>query len=174
VDKLSASLINILEVWISLSNKKASPDLYDLHLSFIHSRSLNLDSCLDAIFGLNQITSLSLSWYRMSLDMIKCSLRKQGDKKRWERLCLRQIDREMGDLDILEICYYLPSLLCWMFDERSTLTIDGAREWKRICPNLDGVQFMMSEEVKEVLNGLKSKVSIKNLDFFLRVRLHLF
>jgi len=123
--------------------------------------TVNLDSCrLDAIFGLDQITILSLFLNRMSLDKIKSALNKQGGMKRWEKLILAKIDQDMNEDDILGICSYLPSLREWAVTApRSTLTIDGAREWKRICPDLESVYFGggeegLSEEVEEVLQGL--------------------
>jgi hypothetical protein len=48
----------------------------------------------------------------------------------------------------------------WTFfvTRRATLTVDGAREWKRICPNLETFKFVggggLSKEVKEVLKEL--------------------
>jgi hypothetical protein len=78
--------------------------------------------------------------------------------KRCEKLLLAQIDQVMNDSDILEICSYLPLLREWaMFALSTSLTIDGVREWKRICPNLETVYFVeggLSEEVKEALQGL--------------------
>jgi hypothetical protein len=44
---------------------------------------VNLDSILDAIFGLDHITYLVLIWNRISLEDIKSSLGKQGGKKLW-------------------------------------------------------------------------------------------
>jgi hypothetical protein len=130
-----------------------------LQLNFHHlSEAVNLDASLDAIFGLDQITNLYLNWNRMSLENIKSALRKQGGKKGCEFLGLVGVDQEINDSDIMEICSYLPSLNEWfVFSPRSTLTIDGAREWKRICPNLEIVKFGregLPEEVKKVLQGL--------------------
>jgi hypothetical protein len=119
--------------------------------------TVNLDAGLDAICGLDQITTLYLLWEGMSLDKIKSSLRKQGGKKRWEKVVIAQIDQVMNDSDILKICSYLPSLREWsVLSPRSALTIDGARKWKRICPNLELVNFFggeLSVEVKDVLRG---------------------
>jgi hypothetical protein len=140
--------------------KKASPELKELVLYFSpYLQTVNPDSCLDIIFGLDQITTLLLLWDRMSLDKIKSSLRKQRGKKRWERVALGRVHQEVNDADVLEICSYLPSLRSWyLICQRFTLTVDGAREWKRICPNLETVKFVggggLSEEVKEVLKGL--------------------
>jgi hypothetical protein len=65
----------------------------------------------------------------------------------------------MNDADFLEIFSYLPSLREWIVDSSSfAITIDGAKEWKRICPNLQSFNIErgegLSEEVKEVLKGL--------------------
>jgi hypothetical protein len=140
------------------SNEYASPGMSDLQLIF-NNEHLNLDSCLDSIFGLDQITSLLLLWNRMSLDKIKSVLRKQGGKKRWEIVCVGEVNQAINDSDILEICSYLPSLIEWsVFPPRSSLTVDGAREWKRICPNLENVHFaggeVLSDQVKDVLQDL--------------------
>jgi hypothetical protein len=137
--------------------KKASPGMSDLKLIF-NNDDVNLDASFDSIFGLDQITNLYLWWKLMSLDEIKSALRKQEAKKKWEFVDLGDFDREINDADILEICSYLPSLREWaMSSPRATITIDGAREWKRICPNLEIVNFFdgeLSEEVEEVLRGL--------------------
>jgi hypothetical protein len=121
-------------------------------------QTVNLNASLDDIFGLDQIINLNLSWNRMSLENIKSALRKQGGKKRWEIVSLGQVHQEMNDSDIIEISSYLPSLIDWTgFPPRSTLTIDGAREWKRICPRLETLRFTggrLSGEVKKVLQGL--------------------
>jgi hypothetical protein len=97
-------------------------------------------------------------WYRLSLYKIKSLLKKQRGKKLWEDVTLGQLDRDVGDSDILEICSYLPSVKEWSVLSHSySLTIDGAREWKRICPNLETVNFGsrgLPEEVKEVLQEL--------------------
>jgi hypothetical protein len=121
-------------------------------------QTANLDASFDAIFGLDQITSLSLIWHRFSLDKIKSALKKQGGIKRWEIVFLGPVEQEVNDVDILEICSFLPLLREWTFfvTRRATLTVDGAREWKRICPNLETVRFAaggLSEEVKEALKG---------------------
>jgi hypothetical protein len=139
--------------------KKASPGLERLELTFNpFLQTAILDACLDAIFGLNQITTLYLIWNRMSLDKIKSALKKRKGMKRYDTVFLGYIDQEMNDADILEICSYLPSLNEWIvICHRSTISIDGAREWKRICPNLETVKFAgrgLSEEVKEALKGL--------------------
>jgi hypothetical protein len=127
-----------------------------LDLSFIpFMQAVNLDSILDAIFGLEQISALGLACNQISLDMIESLLRKQGGKKLWEKVDLGRLDQEVGDSDILEVCSYLPNLCRWsVLSPRAT--IDGAKEWKRICPELETVQFAgggLSEEVKEVLQG---------------------
>jgi hypothetical protein len=72
---------------------------------------------------------------------------------------LGDFDRGMNDADLLEICSYLPKLKKWnVSGPVFTLTIDEAREWKRICPQLEYVKIWseegFSEEVKEVMNGL--------------------
>jgi hypothetical protein len=92
----------------------------------------------------------------MSLENIKSLLRKQGGKKRWEALVLGCVDQETNDADILEICSYLPNLRQWsVLSPRTNISIDGAREWKRICLNLETVRGVgLSDEVKEVLQGL--------------------
>jgi hypothetical protein len=147
-------------VRISLPNEKASSRLNILQLLFnTVLQTVNLDSTLDAIFGLDQITTLSLIWIPLSVDKIKSALNKRGRKKRCEVLLLGQVDQEINDADILEICSCLPNLRRWsVLSPRTTITIDGAREWKRICPNLKTVNFKrgggLSEEVKEVLQGL--------------------
>jgi hypothetical protein len=90
----------------------------------------------------------------MSIEMIMSSLNKQGKKKKLQTFCLRGLDRAMNEAEILEICSYLPDLRDWSVDgSGSTLTVEGAREWKRICPKLEevGVQRYVSDEVKEVL-----------------------
>jgi hypothetical protein len=138
---------------------KASPEMSELQLFFdFRLQTAILDACFDAIFKLDQITILSLVWNRMSLEKIKSTLRKQEVKKKWEFVDLGDLDKEINDADILEICSYLPSLIEWTVSSpRSTLTIDGAREWKRICPNLETVLFFggeLPEEVKEMLRGL--------------------
>jgi hypothetical protein len=134
----------------------------DLKLGFYPIlQTVNLYSCLDAFFALDQITNLVLFWKQISLEKVKSSLRKQGGKKRWETLVLARVDQDTNDADILEIYSYLPSLRHWSLfvTLRATLTIDGAREWKRICPDLESVNFGrvgggLSEEVKEVMRGL--------------------
>jgi hypothetical protein len=138
---------------------KASPEISELQLYFnFRLQTSILDASFDAIFILDQITTLYLLWNRMSLDKIKYSLRKQRGKKRWERVALGNIDHAMNDDDILEICFYLPSLIEWtVASPRSTITVDGARKWKRICPDLETVHFLgggLPEEVEEVLQGL--------------------
>jgi hypothetical protein len=74
----------------------------------------------------------------------------------------------MIDVDIFEICSYLPSLQEWtVISPRSTMTVDGAREWKRICPNLKTVHFIgreLSEVVKEVLQVLEVTVNEEKID----------
>jgi hypothetical protein len=135
--------------------KKTSPRMNVLQLVL---GTENLDSFLDAIFALDQITNLYLIWNQMSLYKIKSALKKQGGKKRWEFVDLGYVDQEMNDDDILEICYYLPSLNDWnIIGPGATLTVDGAREWKRICPRLTTVMFGgegLSAEVKEVMREL--------------------
>jgi hypothetical protein len=143
--------------------KKASPGMSDLILIF-NNENVNLDSCFDSIFKLDQIITLFLVWEGISVDKIKSSLRKQGGKKRWETLVLGRVDQEMNDADILEICSYLTNLRRWsVVSPRTTITIDGAREWKRICPNLQTVIIErdegLSEEVKKFLQGLGVKVT---------------
>jgi hypothetical protein len=153
--KLSASLIKVIEVRISTFNKKASPGLKHLQLSFsFRNESLQLESCLDAIFRLDQIITLSLNWVPFSVDSVKTALKKQGSKKRWESLSLSFVDPKMNGKDILEICSYLPLLRKW--EVRSTITINGATEWKRICPRLESVNCNgeLSKKVEKVLQGL--------------------
>jgi hypothetical protein len=124
-------------------------------------RKVNLDSCLHSIFGLDQITTLCLSWCRMSIDGVKSALREQVTKNRLEILVLGGIDREMNDADFLEICAFLPNLKQWnLLCPRSNLTIAGAREWKRICPHLEvvGAGGGFADEVKEAMHGLGVEV----------------
>jgi hypothetical protein len=130
----------------------------DLKLVF-NNEHVNLDSCLDIIFGLDQITTLYLIWEGMSVDKIKFALKKQIVMNRCEYFGLGRVDQEMNDHNILEICSYLSNLYYWVvISPRTTITIDGAREWKRICPNLQTVILErgegLSEEVKEILLGL--------------------
>jgi hypothetical protein len=137
--------------------KKASPGLKDFTLYF--PLAGNFESCLDAIFGLNQITTIYLYWNQLSMEMIKTALKKQGGKKRWEIVDLGDFDREMNDTNLLEICSYLPRLREWSGSSTIfTLTIYGVREWKRICPLLEIFHFLgdegLSEEVKEEMKGL--------------------
>jgi hypothetical protein len=139
---------------------KTSPGLKYLQLAFnFLSETVNLDACLEDFFGLDQITTLYLICFQISLEKIKFALRKQGGRKRWEEVALARLDQEMNDSDILEICSSLPSLKEWsVICPKSTITIDGVRKWKRICPNLETVKFAgrggLSKEVKEVLRGL--------------------
>jgi hypothetical protein len=157
---LCTSLMKIIKVRFSLSNLKTSPGLNILTLSFdFLLQTANLDTSLDIICGLDQITTLYLLWNRMSLGKIKSALKKQGGMKQWEIVVLGRVDQEVNDSDILEICSYLPSLLEWTLfaTRRATLTVEGVTEWKRICPNLKTVQFAgggLPEEVNEVLKGL--------------------
>jgi hypothetical protein len=65
------------------------------------SETVNLDACLDSIFGLDQVTTLYLVWEGMSLFKIKSALKKQGGKKILELIGLGRIDQEMNDADIL-------------------------------------------------------------------------
>jgi hypothetical protein len=129
-----------------------------LSLLFQRQEPVDLDSCLDVIVGLDHITYLSLYWNRISLDKIKTALRNQGGKKRWEFVSFGVFERELNDDDILEVCYYLPSLREWtLFGTRFTITVEGAREWKRICPNLISIRGLsggLSEEVMEGFQGL--------------------
>jgi hypothetical protein len=57
------------------------------------------------------------------------------------------------------VCSFLPKLREWTVSgPRFTLAINWAREWKRICPLLETVDFVgdeeLTDEVKEVLQGL--------------------
>jgi hypothetical protein len=81
------------------------------------------------------------------------------------RLCV--VDRAMNDADILEICALLPNLRVFrVHGSGSSLTFDGATEWKRMCPDLSCVSFDesfvtgggVSEEVGEELRGLGVRV----------------
>jgi hypothetical protein len=84
--------------------------LTEFRLSFFSQlETVNLDSCLDAIFALGQITTLTLYWDDLSIDMIKIALRKQGGKKLWEVVDLAEFDLEMNDTDLLEICMLFSS-----------------------------------------------------------------
>jgi hypothetical protein len=91
----------------------------------------------------------------MSITMIKSSLNQQGKKRRLKTLAMYGIERDISDddEDIVEICSYFPDLREWSVGGFGpTLTVDGVREWKRICPLLEKVRFqedMLSEEVKE-------------------------
>jgi hypothetical protein len=163
--QLIPSLIKVIEVRFHTLTEKASPGMSVLQLILNKMpETVNLDSCLDIIFKLDQIASLCLIWNQMSLHKIKSSLKKQGGMKRWEKSILAQFDQEMNDTDILEICSYLPSLREWtVYSPGSTITIDIAREWKKICPDLAIVRFVgggLSEEVNELLEGLG--VTVKN------------
>jgi hypothetical protein len=42
--------------------------------------TVNLDECLDILFGLDQVTDLNLVLNRMSLDKIKSAFSTQGEK----------------------------------------------------------------------------------------------
>jgi hypothetical protein len=165
--QLIPSLIKVIEVRLHTLTEKASPGMSVLQLIFNNMpENVNLDSCLDIFFKLDHITNLVLFWNQMSLEKVKSSLRKQGGKKRWEIVVLGRVDQELNDADILEICSYLPLLIYWsVLSPRSIITIDGAREWKRICPNLETVHFIgggrLSEEVKEVLRGLGVIVTVR-------------
>jgi hypothetical protein len=113
-----------------------------LKLLIISFEAVNLDVILESIFKLDNLSNFSLRWNRISLDMIKSALHKQGGKKGLEVFSLDGIDRSLFDADILEICSYLPNWQCWdVVGMDSTLTIDGALEWKRICPLLDSVRL---------------------------------
>jgi hypothetical protein len=95
----------------------------------------------------------------MSLVKIESALLEQGGKKRWEMVDLGCLDRGMNDTDLLEICFYLPKLKEWtVLVPEFNLTIDGAREWKRICPDLAKIYLggneILSDEVIEVMEGL--------------------
>jgi hypothetical protein len=101
---------------------------------------LNFDDRLDSICALRHLEQLSLRWNRMSIEMIMSSLNKQGKKKKLQTFCLRGLDRAINEAEILEICSYLTDLRDWSVDgSGSTLTVDGVREWKRICPKLEKV-----------------------------------
>jgi hypothetical protein len=137
---------------------KESYELQELALYFKLTKH-NFDCCLDAVFGLDHIDVLAIVWDQMSVDKIKSVMKKQGGNKQWKTLTLGIVDREINDVDILEICQYLPMLReCTWFGTGlaiSTLTIEGAREWKRICPHLTFIQTGgFSEEVEELLIGL--------------------
>jgi hypothetical protein len=84
-------------------------------------------------------------------------MNRHGKKKMLQSFNLEGLDRAMNEVEILEICSYLPNLREWsVVGSVSTLTVEEAREWKRICPHLEKVWFgeLLSEEVKEELRGL--------------------
>jgi hypothetical protein len=151
------SLKRVIEVRHSSLMIKASPELEDLRIVFSSRSIVNLDSCLDAIIGLDQISILFLCWSRMSLDKFLVVLRKQRAKKRWNTLCLVGFDPAWTEADFLEICSFLPDLREFGGGE-IPLAIEGVREWKRICPNLRMVRIIwgirLTEEVKDELRGL--------------------
>jgi hypothetical protein len=64
----------------------------DLKLVF-NNEHVNLDSCLDIIFGLDQITTLYLICFRISLEKTKSALRRQGGMKRWEEVALARFNQ---------------------------------------------------------------------------------
>jgi hypothetical protein len=137
--------------------------LKDLILFFNHlDDTSNLDILLDAIFSLDQLVIISLRWNRMSVEKIKSSMKRHGGTKRSTYFRLCGIDRAMNEVDILEICSFLPELEYWVV-KVSDLTVDGAKEWKRICPNLKSIELLFSggggsKEVKEELRGLGLRV----------------
>jgi hypothetical protein len=131
---------------------QASPDLNRMTLSiYSQSENVNFDSCLDLILGLHQLIYLYLDFDGLTFGKIRSSLKKQGVKKRWEVLMMTHADDEMNDTDILEICFHLPSLREWrVLTPRYTLTVEGVREWTRICPLLKFILVRaggLSEEV---------------------------
>jgi hypothetical protein len=132
---------------------------------------MNSDVCLDAIFSLDQLSFLSLCWNHVNIEKIKSLLNKQGAKKSLETIMIYGMYRVLSDSDILDICAFLPSLKEWFVcDVGSALTIEGAREWKRICPYIEIVEFNggldkrglgytgVSEEVKEAFREMEVKV----------------
>jgi hypothetical protein len=141
--------------------------LKELKLLLNPNASRNLDACLDAIFSLDQLAFLSIRWNGMSVEKIKSSLNKHGGTKSLYFFGLFGLDRDMNEADILEICSFLPDLQIWEGKvSGSDLTVDGAREWKRICPNFstayidggDDLDGAVSAEVREELRGLGVKV----------------
>jgi hypothetical protein len=136
--------------------------LKELTLSFSNElATANLDSCLGAIFGLDQISNLFLCWNRLSVDLVKSSLIQQGTNKRLTKVYLTGIDRLLFDSDVLEICAFLPHLQEWLgFCPSSPLSTQGVRDWKRICPDLATVKLAgISEDVEEELEGMGVSVS---------------
>jgi hypothetical protein len=117
---------------------------------------MNLDACLDTIFALDHLNTLYLHWNRISLETIKSALHKKGTLKRLEALWLLGVDRPISDTDILEICAYFPDLRIWLgYCPSVAISIEGVREWKRICPRLASV-FMdgLSDEVNDALREM--------------------
>jgi hypothetical protein len=162
--RLSSSLTKVVEVLISLTIK-ASPGLKELSLFLSsYANSSHLDSGFEeCVFGLEHLTTLSLIWNILSIDNIKKAL-KQGGGKCCEVLILARFDQDMGDK---KICSYLPKLRKWsVIGSGFTVTVEGAREWKRICPKLSVVKFNfarvaggvvgreLSEEVIREMKGL--------------------
>jgi hypothetical protein len=91
---------------------------------------------------------------------------------RCEKIFLGRAERELNDEDILEICSYLPLLREWaVMCPGTTLSIEGARVWKRINPDLESAHFVggqegLSEEVKEVFRGLGVTVLILEISSY--------
>ena len=136
---------------------KASSGLKFLNLWFNDKLLVaDLDSCLDYIFQLDQIKILDLRWRRLSAGNIISSLNKQGKEKRISSLCLSEAHRPFSGFDILEISSFLPELQEWTGDSQSFgITVEMAREWKRICPKLEIVELLgLSDEVEVVLQDM--------------------
>jgi hypothetical protein len=138
-------------------NIKASLGLNELSLYFNQkSDDANFDSCLDAIFSLDQVKCLRLRWNRLTCESILTVLSKKGKKTRMELFCL--YGGVLSQTDILEICSYLPALREWR-SSTSTITISVAKEWKRICPHLATVYITgLTEKVKKTFEGLRVRI----------------
>jgi hypothetical protein len=139
--------------------RKASTGLKKLSLSLSSLNSVNFDELFEPIFSLDHLAFLSLNWDRISIEKIKLILNKQDKKKKkLQFLSLYRVDRDISESDILEICSFLPELKCLgvQASQSFDLTVDGAKEWKRICPQLESVKFgdELSEEVEEALNEM--------------------
>jgi hypothetical protein len=110
---------------------------------------VNLDSSLDAIFGLDQITALCLTCNQISLEKIKSLLRKQRGMKRWEKVAFGRLDQVINDAHISEIG--LSNLSPECHPSRKYKSISGTFiKWPKIPKNdLSGRFLQMLEFGKE-------------------------
>jgi hypothetical protein len=136
--------------------------------------NVNFDGVLNSIFNLKFLTNLKLSWCRISLENVKSSLSKRGRMPRLNSLHVYDSRSNRSapasfyaqpptieDADVLEICSYFPALNVWSTNCLGpSLTVDGVRELKRICPQIYNVVVgELSTEVKEELTELKIRFS---------------